>query len=109
MSNYMFKGIECEFTDNADTIVPSNEEKSLFLETFFSYEPINSVKWLNRKNIEDAKKTNRSLPIYRISNGSNELFLWPMLVDSDLLLLIESADDRPDLREGLARSLPKCF
>jgi len=98
-SVFMFKGIECTFTKKADDIVPSEEEKMGLLETFFSHEPIGSIQWVDCKKLDD--ESDELLPIYRIGDGLNELLLWPVLNGSDLILGIESADERPDLREFL--------
>jgi hypothetical protein len=97
----MFKGIECTFSEKAEAIVPSDEAKTFLLETFFSYEPINSIQWVDSKTLNDARKDDGLLAMYRIGNDTNELLLWPVLNGSDLWLGIESAEERPDLSEVL--------
>jgi hypothetical protein len=94
---YMFKGIECAFSEKANALVPSEEEKIGLLETFFSYEPIDSIQWVDTKLFDDDARADELLPIYRISDDKNELLLWPVLNGSDLVLGIESAEERPDL------------
>jgi len=93
----MFKGIECVFSEKAEAIVPSDDAKTFLLETFFSYEPINSIRWVDAKSLDDARKDDGSLPMYTIGNGESELLLWPLLNDGDLWMGIESAEERPDL------------
>jgi hypothetical protein len=100
-SKFVYKGIDCVFSEKADAIVPSDEAKIFLLDTFFSYEPINSIEWVDSKSLTDARKDDGSLPMYRIGNGSDELLFWPLLNGSDLWLGIESAEERPDLSEVL--------
>lgn len=102
MGIFMFKGIECEFSEKAEKIVESDDAKTHLLETFFEYQPIDSIKWVSQKDLLDARKTNTTFPMYQIGNGVDELLLWPVLLGSDLSLGVESATERPDLQEALA-------
>jgi hypothetical protein len=102
---FMFKGIECKFSKKANDIVPTDAHKNHLLETFFHYEPIDSIKWVNTKTIHTVTLPEDCYPIYRIGNGENELLLWPMLVESDLLLGVQSADEAPELKDRPAEIL----
>lgn len=96
-TTFMFKGIECNFSEKANDIVPTDAHKIAMLETFFHYEPIDSIKWVNTKTLNTVTLPDNCYPIYRIGNGESELLLWPMLVESDLLLGVQSADEAPEL------------
>jgi len=90
----MYKGIECVFSEKAEAILSSDDLKIFLLDSFFTYEPIDSIRWVNVKEATDDEQ----LPMYRISNNANQsLLLWPTLNGSDLLLAVDSVEDRPDL------------
>ena len=94
----MFKGIECFFSNKADDIVPSNEAKNGLLESFFSYLPINDMKWLDCKVLDEAYNGDGLVEIYSITNGTDELLFWPSVHKSNLLIRIECTGERKDLQ-----------
>lgn len=97
MITFMFCGVECRFSEKAEAIVPSEEDKTFLLETFFSNQPINSIEWVDWKALALASVNDGVLPIYTIGNDTNTLLFWPATNGVDLVLGIESAEERPDL------------
>jgi hypothetical protein len=97
-TTFMYKGIECVFSETADKILPSDAQKELLFKSFFSYVPINSIKWVDSKILRETEiNSEELLPMYRIGNNEHELLLWPILNGSDLFLGVECSTERPEL------------
>lgn len=97
---FMHKGVECHFSDRANSCVTADEDKIHFLDNFFNCEPMNSIKWVTVEEVETMRLTNpdAALPMYSISNKNGDtLLIWPMLEAANLYLYIEALVDRPDL------------
>jgi hypothetical protein len=104
MKNYrrfLFKGVECRFSKDAEKVVPLDEDKVFLLKTFLLDQPINSIEWVDEKKIFEPldKQLNEFFPIYSIGNGVDTLIFWPILMGSDLCLVIKSLEEVPDYKD----------
>jgi len=96
----MHKGIECHFSESANTCLETDEYKIDFLDNFFKHEPMNAIKWVTYEEVMSirAMDPDAALPMYTIRNKEGDtLLIWPMLADANLHLYIEALVDRPDL------------
>jgi len=97
---FVHKGVECHFSPAVNALLETDECKADFVDNFFKHEPINSIKWVTIKELEEARVIDRNaaLPMYSIQNDEGDtLLIWPMLNNADLFLYIESLVDRPDM------------
>ena len=99
VTTFMHKGIECIFSEKANELISHKAHKMFLLESFFAAEPINSIKWVDLKVLEDQNSQEQYLPMYRIGNADHELILWPFLRGSDLVIGVECSSERPDLAD----------
>lgn len=100
-SNLIYKGIECQFSESAESIVSTQELKVQLLDKFFECEPIGEIEWITLEQFNEAKNHDSVLPIYSIYNGIETLLLRPMLHNGDLILFVENINERPDLKNDL--------
>lgn len=96
--HFMYKGVECSFSQSAHERVNTDEHKTDFLDNFFRHEPMNGIKWVTLQDLEKIKAADAALPMYSVRNSEGDtLLIWPMLANANLHLYIEALVDRPDL------------
>lgn len=98
---FMYKGIECRFSEKSNDLVPTEDDKNHMLETLFKIAPIDSITWVEIDAILGNKKFDGA-PIYSMKHENGEtVLLWPILYKSDLILGINLLSEKPSLEKEI--------
>ena len=105
MSHFLYKGIDVIFTDGADSIAPSEEERINVLEFFFKDNSVNDIKWVTKKEAMGQTEED-AFQMYHMTNPDDEtLLFWPLLDEeqSNLALIVEDLKERPDVVDEIEK------
>ncbi len=98
---FMYKGIECFFSEKSIKLVPTEDDKIHMLDFFFEIAPIDSITWVEIDAILGKKKFDGA-PIYSMKHENGEtILLWPILNKSDLILSINLLSEKPGLEQEI--------
>lgn len=104
MTHFLYKGIDVIFTEGADIIAPTEEDRLKVLEHFFEDNSLNDIKWVSKA--EATGEGDEAFPMYHMTNANDDtLLFWPLLDEerSNLALIIEDLTERPDVQAELEK------